>query len=129
MICILGAHDIRTLSELMTLRLRAVSVSVHDQYAKDVKKGFVVYDFALIELKEPVNFSLYPHIRPICMPDPKFIEAQGDLFTTVGWGHTEVNHLVLGNLTEGVGSSPSDTLQKIDVRYTFDFNEKKTQIF
>ena len=86
-ICILGAHD-RTLSELTTLRLRAVSVSVHDQYTADIRQGFVVYDFALLELNEPVNFSLYPHIRPICMPDPKFIETKGDLFTTVGWGHT-----------------------------------------
>ena len=126
-ICILGAHD-RTLSELTTLRLRAVSISVHDQYTADIRQGFVLYDFALLELNENVNFSLYPHIRPICMPDPKFVETQGDLVTTVGWGYTEVYHLVLGNLTKGCGSSPSDTLQKIDVRYTFFSMTKITSI-
>jgi hypothetical protein len=61
-ICILGAHDIRTISESKTLRLRAVTVSVHDQYAADFRQGFVVYDFALLELNETVNFlSLPPH--------------------------------------------------------------------
>jgi hypothetical protein len=63
------------------------------------------------------------------MPEQEFIETEGDLVTAVGWGHTEVSPLVLGNLTEGIDSSPSDTLQKNDVRYTFDFNEKNTKNF
>ena len=123
-IFLLGEHDTRSKSESNELRLRVRDIIVHDQYEDKKSQEYLVYDFTLLKLSEPVNFELYPHIRPICMPDPKFIETQGDLFTTVGWGHTEVYHLVLGNLTKGCGSSPSDTLQKIDVRYTFFFNDK-----
>ena len=111
----LGEHD--TKSESNELRLRVRDIIVHDQYEDKKSQGYLVYDFTLLKLSEPVNFELYPHIRPICMPDSRFNDNEGDSVTVAGWGNTQVDPVFLGKgLTKGFDSVPSTTLQKVDVR-------------
>jgi hypothetical protein len=111
-----GEHNRRTKLESDELRLSAVPpFIVHDQYEEQYR--YLIYDFALLRLSERVNFNLYPHIRPICLPDSSFKDNQGDVVTVVGWGNTEVDHRFSGEIIKGFSYSPSDTLQKIDLRF------------
>merc|ERR1711936_684566 len=114
---VLGEHNIRTKTESRELRRKAVPpFLVHNEFEENRRLGFVVYDFALLKLSERINFQQYPHIRPVCLPEPKFKDYQGDRVTVTGWGYTEVDFAVAGNLIRGVDHTPSNTLQKIDIR-------------
>ena len=113
--CYSGDHNIRKSSESNTLRTKALEpFLVHDQYKES--KHEVIYDFTLLRLSERVNFNTYPHIRPICLPDSSFQENNQDIVTVVGWGYTQVDESVSGNLIRGIDSSPADVLQKLDIR-------------
>ena len=113
----LGEHNLRSKSESKELRLRVSDILVHDQYEDKTRQGYVVYDFTLLKLSEPVNFKLYPHIRPICMPDSSFKDNEGDVVSVAGWGNTQVDRVFHGNgIIEGFDTAPSTTLQKVDIR-------------
>eukprot|EP00092_Neocalanus_flemingeri_P043676 GFUD01048201.1.p1 GENE.GFUD01048201.1~~GFUD01048201.1.p1 ORF type:complete len:304 (+),score=48.95 GFUD01048201.1:30-941(+) len=114
---ILGEHSIRDKSESRKLRIKAQPpFLVHNQYEKNIQAGYVIFDFTLLRLSQQVNFKLYPHIRPVCLPDRSYTDYQGEYATAVGWGYTKVDFAISGNLIEGIDSSPSDALQKIDIR-------------
>ena len=88
---------------------------VHDQYEGNSK--LTVNDFALIRLSEQVDFSRHPHIRPICIPDYKFQDYRDEEpVIVVGWGRTEVKFERYGSFFFGNGSTPADTLQKLELR-------------
>jgi len=113
---ILGEHDTKDGSESKALRLKAVPpFVVHDKFkfSKSRSAGHVWYDFTLLELSSPVDFTQYPHIRPICLPSTS--GSAGDIVTVAGWGNTEVDPLTIGDLVKGRGHSTSNTLQKIDL--------------
>ena len=117
MIGISGEHNLLKTSESSELRRKAEPpFLVHDDYEENQRLGYVVYDFTLLKLSERVNFNLYPHIRPICLPDSIFKDYQGEDVTVIGWGYTQVDYAFSGNLIKGIDSSPSNTLQKIDIR-------------
>ena len=42
-------------------------------------------DFTLIELKEELNFTLYPRIRPICLPEDDDEDFVGATAWLTGW--------------------------------------------
>ena len=113
-----GEHNLLTRSESKEQKRKAEPpFLVHEQYEENQREGFVIYDFTLLRLSERVNFSLYPHIRPICLPNSSFKNYQGEDVTVTGWGYTQVDDIFSGNLIIGRDSSPSDTLQKIDIRW------------
>jgi hypothetical protein len=43
---------------------------VHPNYtgSSDIKLGAYDNDFALIKLSHPIDFALYDHVRPACLP-------------------------------------------------------------
>ncbi|KAM5245948.1 suppressor of tumorigenicity 14 protein [Ctenodactylus gundi] len=45
------------------------------------------YDIALLELKEPAEYSAV--VRPICLPDATHVFPAGKAIWVTGWGHTE----------------------------------------
>ena len=119
MILISVEHNLLKTSESSELRRKAEPpFLVHDDYEENQRLGYVIYDFTLLRLSERVNFNLYPHIRPICLPDSIFKDYKSEDVTVTGWGYTQVDYAVgnSGNLITGLDSSPSDTLQKIDIR-------------
>ena len=112
-----GEHNIRTELESRILRHSAVRpFIIHDQY----KRGLdIIYDVALLRLSRRVDFNGFPHIRPICLPENRFRDIQGEPVTLVGWGFTEVDpiegflkHLIKGKYK----GTQSDTLQKAEIR-------------
>ncbi|CAG9855145.1 unnamed protein product [Phyllotreta striolata] len=75
-----------------------VKIIVHPGY---IDSGFI-NDISLLKLKSPVIFSDY--VRPVCLPQPNQVPADGKLCTVVGWGQ----------LFE-VGRIFPDTLQEVQV--------------
>ena len=57
---VLGEHDKSITNESKHLPCPASKVVVHPKYAN--------FDFALVKLPNRINFSKYPHIRPVCPP-------------------------------------------------------------
>lgn len=57
-----------------------VKIIVHPGY---VDSGFI-NDISLLKLKAPVIFSDY--VRPVCLPQPNQVPADGRLCTVIGWG-------------------------------------------
>ena len=57
-----------------------VRIIVHPGY---VDSGFI-NDISLLKMEFPVIFSDY--VRPICLPPPGQMVADGRLCTVVGWG-------------------------------------------
>ena len=99
----LGRHD-RTNKEEKTLEIRVSHVSLHPYYKKIYAfKEPKQFDIALLKLKTDVNFMLYPHIRPVCLPKDSKDYARRDA-TITGWG-----------LLDGpVRGTEPDILQQID---------------
>ena len=45
------------------------------------------YDFGLMRMERPVNFSTMAHIKPICLPETDTSDTfAGQLATVTGWG-------------------------------------------
>ena len=92
---------------------------IHENYKANTESGLVVFDLAILKLSTPVNFALYPHVRPICLPDGQKIRYKDDLPGVVaGWGQTFIHRSVSrGDLHVGQGSHLSDVIRKLNVRY------------
>ena len=42
-----------------------------DSHLVEHEKGAPDYDVTLLRLKDPVDFTAFPHIRPACLPTKK----------------------------------------------------------
>ena len=63
----------------------------------------------MLTLDEAVDFAKYPHIRPICLPDPTEDLQEGIDVIVSGWGFGSGNTLHWTNLT----IVPRDQCRKI----------------
>ena len=79
----LGDLDIASSSESQTLQTLATAIA-HPRYNSTTKEN----DVALLKLETPVDFSAYPHIRPLCL-SPDVHPVTGAKLVIAGWGHTE----------------------------------------
>ena len=116
---IVGEHNTGTRLETTTFKTTAKLYRYQKHYGYEVDKtSHLVYDFALLELTEPVDWARYPHIRPVCLPGDEERDYNGEVATVVGWGNNLVyyeryrNNLVKGEPTQ----SGSKSLQKLDMR-------------
>ena len=50
------------------------------------------YDFALLQLKKPLEWSKYPGIRPVCMPTTSSYLGHGIQGWASGWGVLDPNN-------------------------------------
>ena len=80
----LGEHDRWDDSESDHLELEASEIINHPDYSKRNTQ----YDFAMVKLAQPVDFSAHPHIRPICLPATSSDTYEGVTATVTGWGWT-----------------------------------------
>ena len=117
--CFTGEHDTVSMIESTALRIQAKPYvfNKHWSYNYDLKLG-VSYDYALIELSERVDFSLYPHIRPVCLPDKGDEDYENEVATVAGWGFRNVDYRTFNNLglVKGYGYEQAKRLKKLDVR-------------
>lgn len=118
-IVILGEHDTASTLESTTLRIRAkpYRFNKHWSYQFDGSQG-AWYDFALVELSQPVNFSQHPHIRPVCLPEQGELDYDQEVATVSGWGLQNVDYKLYKDqgLLKGVGYGRAEKLKKLDVR-------------
>ena len=97
----------------------SATYNVHRDYEINQKVGFQINDFALLRLSNTVDFGKYPHIRPICLPDPGFSDYDNVRGLVTGWGNTRVDNVrsfKVAGLVIGYDSVLSNTLQKLDVK-------------
>ena len=81
---LLGEHDYYEKDETISLRMEVSEIFNHPKYNTETMD----YDFSLLRLSEPVEFALYPHIRPICLPADPSEDYDGFLAIVAGWGAT-----------------------------------------
>ena len=81
---LLGDHNLWEDSEAVSLRSQLAAIIDHPKYDSST----VNYDFSLLKLGTKLDFSLYPHIRPICLPLDLSEDYDGFLATVSGWGTT-----------------------------------------
>ena len=60
-------------------------IRIHPKF----EEGEFKYDFALVKMRDPVDFSAHPKIRPICLPTNNGNTYEGYLATITGWGEIE----------------------------------------
>ena len=79
---ILGDHQWNSETETEHYRADVINIVNHPDY--DETTGTA--DFSLLELAVSVSWSLYRHIRPVCLPTDTAEDYVGQLATVTGWG-------------------------------------------
>jgi len=82
----LGEHDRRTDSEADHINIDIAKIINHPDFRTGYWNNF---DFSLVEMTEEVDFSLHPHIRPVCLPTNEGHSFEGVTATATGWGFTD----------------------------------------
>jgi len=96
----LGEHDYTSSVETKSILMDVAKIIIHGEY---VPESF--YDFALLKLKNEIDFILHPHIRPICLPaDGSKKDYGGYVATATGWGSTSID------------GPPTPQLQEVDMK-------------
>ena len=62
---LLGEHDYYDDTESNHLVAKVDKIVDHPEYSES---PVPMMDFSLLRLREPVDFDMYPHIRPVCLP-------------------------------------------------------------
>merc|ERR1711872_222131 len=80
---VLGEHDYRDDGETNVVRAKISLIVTHPEFDRIMD----YYDFALVKLEEPIDFSTYANIRPICLPsNTTQLYYPGVNATATGWG-------------------------------------------
>ncbi|TRY78712.1 hypothetical protein TCAL_06797 [Tigriopus californicus] len=89
---ILGDHDWTSKTEVVEGRFNVEEVIRHPKAGQTAQFD---YDFALVKLATPVDFSRFHRVRPACLPDPS--SSKKDLVGRVGyasgWGLVDPKNL------------------------------------
>ena len=97
---LLGEHDYNSNSETTAIKMAISLIKDHNKY----NHAKTNYDFSLLKLKKNIDFTKYPHIRPICLPVDDSKDYNDFMATVSGWG----------TLSSG-GSSPNK-LREVTVK-------------
>ena len=89
---LLGAHKLDDEEEIVTGNLtfrRVTSISPHPDYDSQTEN----YDFSLLKLDRPINFTSTQNVRPICLPEKmdsstKYSDYYNVSAIVTGWGWT-----------------------------------------
>ena len=96
---VLGEHDIKSSAETDHVNADIALILDHPDYDSDTTN----FDFTLIKMETAIDFSLHPHIRPICLPTNAENSFSNFAATVTGWGRTSS------------GGAVSTTLMEVDV--------------
>ena len=76
----LGQHDLEEeITNVLTIGVQ------------EIIKHPAGYDLALLKLSTKVDFSLHPHVRPICLPTSPCQESYPLKAIVTGWGFNQTN--------------------------------------
>jgi len=96
---VLGDHDLTINTETAELAMGVEKIIVHKKYENNKQFN---NDFALLKLDGVIDWSMYPNIRPVCLPSDSGLFG-GATATVSGWGATATANV-------------SPQLQKVDVK-------------
>ncbi|CAG0900244.1 unnamed protein product [Darwinula stevensoni] len=86
---LLGEHDLISSSDGISLKVSRVID--HPGYDREDTRD---HDIGLLELEEPVDFSMHPSIRPICLP--RLGRSLSNARAVIaGWGTTRYDYLTM----------------------------------
>merc|ERR1712142_1056501 len=87
----LGEHDLNTENGARTDKKTLVHTRIAyiENHPKWNKVPITIYDFSLVKMVDPVDFSVHPHIRPICLPTSTLNTYEGYKATVSGWGRID----------------------------------------
>merc|ERR1712215_137583 len=91
----LGDHDYLTDEDADHVDVNISRILNHPKF---VHNGKFHFDFSLLKLSERIDFSIHPHIRPICLPLNDEKTYENDLAVVTGWGTTVSGFDVLSNV-------------------------------
>jgi len=97
---LLGEHDYESTKETTMVRMAISQIKDHPDYDHSTTD----IDFSLLKMKKTVDFSKYPHIRPICLPVDASKNYADFTATVSGWG------------TLSSGGSTTNKLREVDVK-------------
>lgn len=95
----LGEHDRRTDSEADHINIDISKIINHPEFGTGHVYNF---DYSLVKMTKKVDFSIHPHIRPVCLPASDVNSYQGMTATATGWGITDVNSTRLAPVLQEV---------------------------
>jgi len=81
---VLGDHDLTINTETAELAMGVEKIIVHKKYENNKQFN---NDFALLKLDGVIDWSMYPNIRPVCLPFGSGLFG-GVTATVSGWGAT-----------------------------------------
>jgi len=92
---VLGVHDLSKLN----LEESVLSTTDEDKHlimkiSNSVEHGVNIvddFDFALLKLESPIDWTSYPNIRPICLPDSVDTSSDGKKAIVTGWGNMAIS--------------------------------------
>ena len=97
---VLGEHDYSTNNETELVRMGIAEIVNHPDY--DPRKKNI--DLSLLKMKNTIDFSAYPLIRPVCLPTDPSHDYTAYTATVTGWGRLSSS------------GSVSNTLQEVNVK-------------
>ena len=102
---LLGEHNFKHKYETDSFEVSISQIVNHPKYNSSTDDN----DFSMLKMSETVDFSKYPHIRPICLPIDKGNNYNNVVATVTGWG-------TLKN-----GGEQPDMLMEVDVKVISNF--------
>ena len=94
-------------------RMGVKQIKNHPSY----NSGTTNNDFAMLKLKQAVDFCAYPHIRPICLPTGTSEDYAGVEAIVTGWGTTSSGGSVSNSLQEVTVNVLANSACKNDYSY------------
>ncbi|CAM6054910.1 unnamed protein product [Sphagnum tenellum] len=67
--------------------VRVKRIVMHPQFIKHKKTGSLAWDYCLLELANPLEWS--PKVRPACLPQDTSNDYAGAIASVKGWGDSE----------------------------------------
>ena len=87
---ILGDHEVSDTSEDHEGQMKISDIIEHPNTKKiQGRENIRQFNIALLKLKNDIDFTKYPHIRPVCLPKDTKEDYVGQKATVTGWGITK----------------------------------------
>jgi len=81
----LGDHNMED-DETQEIQMEITEIIEHPNYKFLPGETTPIYDFALLKLKNDIDFMKHSHIRPVCLPKDTTHDYVGWETTVTGWG-------------------------------------------
>ena len=85
----LGDHDRTDPDEDTEIQMETIEEILHPEFKYKPSENIPEFDIGLLKLKNDIDFTKHPHIRPVCLPKDANEDYVGWGATVTGWGLVE----------------------------------------